>query len=123
MGGRAHAEEARSRRWCSAGVLINGLAVHRLPQGARLDAGGVEGEEHGLDVGVGLEVGVGRLAGMGHTCGTAHGAGDNFGIGLLLALHAKLGRQSGRAQPVVRLEVGARSLVHLVPSTLASSSS
>ena len=79
---KAYAEETLAHAvGVARGVLVDGLAVHRLPQGARLDAGGVEGEAHGLDVGVGLEVGVGRLAGMGHTCGTAHGAGDDFGIG------------------------------------------
>ena len=41
------------------GVFVDGLAVHRFPQGARLDAGRVEGHAQGLDVVVGLAVGGG----------------------------------------------------------------
>lgn len=43
------------------GVAIDGLFVHRFPQGARFDAGCVESHAECLDVVVGLAVGRGTL--------------------------------------------------------------
>ena len=65
---------------------VDGLAVHRFPEGARLDSGGVEGGAHGLDVGVWLAVGGGRCRSVGHSRGAADGAREDCGVCLVLPL-------------------------------------
>lgn len=68
-------------------VLVDGLLVHRLPEGAGFDAGLVERHAQGLDVGVRLAVGVGGRRGVGHAGGASDRTGDHLGIGAFLSAH------------------------------------
>ncbi len=82
---------------------VDGLAVHRFPEGSRLDACGVEGGAHCLDVCVWLAVGGGRCGGVGHSRCTADGAREYCGVCLVLPPDPEGGVDCYGAEP----EVGA----------------
>ena len=114
--------DSRSRRWCSAGRPCRRAGSASASTGARLDAGGVEAGAWPSTLALGSRsVWADLLAWV--TPAAPPGAGDDFGIGLLLALHAKLGRQRGGAQPWFDSKSAPGRLCISMPSTSASSSS
>ena len=80
---------------------VDGLAVHGLPQGARLDIKAVETDAHGLYIGVGLAVGGGGACLVDDSGGSSHGAADDALVGLVLSLDVEVGREGDGAEPVV----------------------
>ena len=61
------------------GSGVDGLAVHRFPEGGVPRCRLRRGRSAWPDVGVGLAVGGGRCGGVGDSRGTADGAGEHFG--------------------------------------------
>lgn len=71
-------------------VPIDRLPVHGLPQRAGLDAGGIQGHSHGLDIAVGLTVGMERSGSVGYSCGSAHSTLNGRFIGVFFALDMQI---------------------------------
>ena len=91
-------------------VLVDGLLVHRLPEGARLDVCGIESHAHCLYVIAGLTVGDCRRGGVGYARSSINSSGDDLLVGVLLSFDFQFGVERSCAEPevgvVFRSEVG-----------------
>ena len=93
-------------------VLVDGLLVHRLPEGARLDVCGIESHAHCLYVIVGLTVGDCRRGGVGYARSSTNSSGDDLLVGVLLSFDFQFGVERSCAEPEVGVVFGTGVCVH-----------
>ena len=101
--------------------MIDGLSVHRLPDGPALNVSLVEGYAQSFYIVIGFKVSMQLTRSAHHSGSTADGSLDGHLIGILLASHFQTGVKGNGVEPEIRSYLVALRCMSRVNDSIASS--